>query len=395
MATRQTIPPSRCTPVQGTPMRSDRPLVSVLIPARNEAHNIARCVNSLRAQAGVELEIIVVDDQSTDGTAEVIRGLATDDARVRLCRVTRLPEGWLGKPHALHAGLRSARGTWVLMTDADTYHYPDTLATALDQATTQTLACLSYSPEQECGTFGERLLQPGVFQLLREWFPFRQAQADSHSGAAANGQFLLIRRAVLEAVGGIRSVRNQVLDDVELACRVTAAGFRMTFTCGRRLVRTRMYRSLGECWRGWAKNLYPLCCRAGDSLLAFSGRTLTLDILPAVALLVLGTGFLLLGEPELLVPAAGCASWLAGRMLWLGYCWQSLGFPARHAWYAPLTGLLLITLLWYSFYRHMVRGTVEWKDREYRLADRSHERSMPHGTPAAHNRRSHGSPHRS
>src|ERR1700747_1341954 len=172
------VPPSR------------RPSVSVIVPARNEEASLRACLESLLVQVGIEFEIIVVDDGSTDGT----RAIAQSFPDVRVITPGRLPPGWTGKNNAVAAGAREARGEWLLFTDADTVHKPGSLARAVAEADQHGATLLSYSPEQEVHGFWEKAVMPVIFAELAATYPPTKVNDPASRLAAANGQYLMISR---------------------------------------------------------------------------------------------------------------------------------------------------------------------------------------------------------
>jgi glycosyltransferase involved in cell wall biosynthesis len=229
----------------------ERPLVSVIVPARNEELSLGACLRSLVAQAGVACEIIVVDDGSTDGT----RAIAASFRGVRVLEARPLPPGWLGKANACQTGADAARGDWLLFTDADTVHRPGSLAHALEEARQQGAALLSYSPGQDVRGLFQRVLMPLVFAELACTYRPAEVSCPDSPVAAANGQFLLITRFAYDQVGGHAAVASHLLEDVALARAVKRAGHKLFFRYGGDVVRTRMYRSFAQMREGWTKNL--------------------------------------------------------------------------------------------------------------------------------------------
>src|SRR5450755_4714470 len=167
------------------------PEVSIVVPARNEEVNIAACIESLAAQTGIAFEIIVVDDNSTDRTREIAQSFAG----VRVISPGFLPVGWTGKNNAMTAGAKTARTNWLLFTDADTVHLPGSLARAMEEARQQQADLLSYSPEQIVVTFCERAVMPVIFAELAAHYPLLKIRQRASNMAAANGQYILVRRA--------------------------------------------------------------------------------------------------------------------------------------------------------------------------------------------------------
>ncbi|HTL70486.1 MAG TPA: glycosyltransferase [Candidatus Eisenbacteria bacterium] len=230
------------------------PPVSVIVPARDEEKNIARCLESLFLQSYRGFEIVVVDDRSSDRTPEILERLrAASPVPMRVVRIEKLPPGWTGKNHAMTAGSKAAGGEWLLFTDADTTHTPQSLSTALAVAVAERADFLTLAPETESHSFWEKTVQPLAVGSLALWFNPVKVN-DAKSGVTlANGQFILVKKSAYETVGGNESVKDQVVEDVELAKKFRAAGLVVRFLDGTRLYSTRMYSSLAEIRRGWTR----------------------------------------------------------------------------------------------------------------------------------------------
>jgi glycosyltransferase involved in cell wall biosynthesis len=350
----------------GAGQGSGLPLVSVIVPARNEEQCLGRCLQSLVAQPGVSFEVLVVDDGSTDGT----RALADSFPQVQVMEAGPLPPGWTGKNHAAWQGAQRARGRWLLFTDADTVHEPGSLAAAVAEVEQHGAALLSYSPQQEVRGFWERALMPVVFAELATTYPPSQVR-DPHSPlAAANGQYLMIAREAYDAVGGHRAVAGSLLEDVALARRVKESGRALRFRYGGEAVRTRMYRDLSQMWEGWTKNLALLFAHPIRLAAARLAEFLAIAGGLALGAATLAEGRMGLGVAAL-VAAAAVWAWLLRRI-------RRAHFPAA-ANALALFGLpLFAALLLRSHRHHRARGSVEWKGRVY-------SRPAPGGrTAAAH-----------
>ncbi len=226
----------------------------MVIPARNEAASLGACLQSIVAQQGIAFEVVVVDDQSTDATGEIARSFPG----VRVIESAGLPAGWIGKNHAVWLGAQSAKGKWLLFTDADTVHLSGSLRRSVDEAKEFGADLLSYSPKQEVHGFWERALMPVIFAELTRTYRTVDVNDPRSRVAAANGQYLLIRRTVYDWVGGHQAIAGVLLEDVELAKRVKQSGRIIRFRYGGDAVRTRMYRSFAQMWEGWTKNLAVL-----------------------------------------------------------------------------------------------------------------------------------------
>lgn len=339
--------------------------VSAIVPARNEEAVIAACVESLVVQTEIA-EILVIDDQSSDHTAEIVRSLSTRYPKVKLLEATELPPGWVGKSNAVWIGAREAYGEWLLLTDADAVHAPDSAAKALSIATESGAALVSFSPQQLMETWYEKAVIPYVFIRLSSRFRFVDVNDPRKSAAAANGQFILIRRDAYDAVGGHASISGEVLEDVALAGRVKAAGYRIWFGSGKGIVRVRMYRSFAALWEGWKKNLYTLMGGDANAVKAEVARAL-LPILLALLAAVTVAGV----TESILLATSVLAASLLGILIAYDADLESSGFSARLLAYAIPGRILFAAMLWAAYRSHR-SGRLEWKGRAY-----------PAGTPRA------------
>ena len=339
--------------------------VSAVVPARNEEESIAACVESLAVQKEIS-EILVIDDQSSDRTAEIVRSLAAKYSKVKLLEAGELPAGWVGKNHAVWTGAKEAGGEWLLFTDADAVHAGDSAAKALAIAAENDAALVSFSPEQVMESWYEKAVIPYVFTRLNKRFRFADVNDPTHMVAAANGQFILIRRDAYDAVGGHASVAGEVLEDVALAERVKAAGCRLWFGSGKGIVRVRMYRTFATMWEGWKKNLFTLMGGTRESMWSEVRGALfsiSMALLSAIGVLPMTRSPLF------------AAVVLANGLLWPqiahGIELKSNDLPIHLAIYGVPGRILFAALLWASYRSHR-NGRLEWKGREY-----------PAGTPRA------------
>lgn len=202
-------------------------------------------------------ELLVVDDRSTDATAQVVASLALGDARLRLVRGEALPPGWYGKPWACVQGYRAARGEIVVFTDADTRHAPELLEHAVGALQLERADLLTISPRQLCLTFWERLVMPQIWLLLGlRYHPRRVNRATRPRDIIANGQFIMVTRAAYEAAGTHEAVRGEVAEDLALAQTFLRHGLKVYFAFAEPLMETRMYQGLTHLIEGWSKNVY-------------------------------------------------------------------------------------------------------------------------------------------
>jgi chlorobactene glucosyltransferase len=341
------------------------PLVSVVIPARDEARNIEPCVRSILAQSWRILEVIVVDDRSADGTGDIARRIAADDPRVRVVRSPELPVGWFGKQWACHNGALAARGTIFVFTDADTRHGPELLARSMNAMREREADLFSVGGAQVMETFWERLLQPHIFALLisRYGNTERISRSTNPWSKIANGQYMLMKREAYAATGGHEAVRSHVAEDLRMAQEWCRQGYSVQIVEGFNHLSTRMYHGFGEIARGWGKNLYA----AGRDTLPLGqvGRAVLRFVFPLPAFWEI-------------VPAAVAVAALAGAVPPAAGAWGVACYSAsaaywlviHHAMRAPLAYALLHPLASVAIFGIFTRaawkgGRVEWKGRAY------------------------------
>jgi glycosyltransferase involved in cell wall biosynthesis len=325
--------------------------VTAIVPARNEEPVIAACVESLAQQPEIT-EIIVVNDESSDRTAEIVQGLMAKIPHLKLLEIRGVPAGWLGKNYAVSSGATQATGSWLLFTDADAEHQPGAVQRALDLAKEKGAALVSFSPEQVTQRWYEKALIPFVYCRLAKYFSFDAVNDPASDAAAANGQFLMIRRDAYGAIGGHAGIAGEVLEDVALARRVKSAGFRLWFASGAGIVRVRMYRSFAAMWQGWKKNLFLLV--GGKPSAVFREMY---DVFPWIPFLVILAG--------LKIPiAVFLGVWLLiFRQISYGSELRRNHFPFSLIFYY-VPGMFLYTGVLWASYRSHAKGKVEWKGRE-------------------------------
>lgn len=268
-------------PTEGD-LPSPPPLISVLLPVRNEERNVAGCLEALLQQDYPRLEILVLDDDSSDRTAEIAAEFAARDARIRLLKGAALPFGWHGKAFACHQLAREARGEWLLFIDADVRPAPNAVSASLRAALREKGDLLTYLPYLVTGTFWEKVLMPMVAFFPFFLLPMRQITHSRNTlFSMAFGPFMLFRASTYWKIGGHAAVRQQITEDMALGRLVKQRGGRLLLLDGTRVVAVRFYHNLGEIWRGLAKSAYG-----------------ALDI-PLVGWLgILGAGFLIFVEPN-------------------------------------------------------------------------------------------------
>lgn len=235
------------------------PLISILIPARNEERNIAACVESLLKQDYPSFEILVLDDSSSDNTAAIIESMAAGDPRVRLLRGKPLADGWAGKPFACTQLAAAARGDWLLFTDADTVHAPNMLSSALAYSHSHKLSLLSGFPMQRTVSFSQRTVIPVIYFILLSLLPLWWLQGLSKPRPGfAFGQFLFFKADDYRAMGGHEVVRSRIVEDLWLGLETVRRGKRQGAVDLSQVVTCRMYTGLGELYHGINKIFYSM-----------------------------------------------------------------------------------------------------------------------------------------
>jgi glycosyltransferase involved in cell wall biosynthesis len=361
-----------------TSANKPRMRLSVVVPARNEAAALGECLRSLVEQSeagfelGVEWELIVVDDDSTDGTREIAREVERKGVVVISAPALDQSErgGFTGKTNACWAGAQCALshgdGEWFLFTDADTMHEAGDLSRALHEAKKYGAALLSYSPRQIVTGFWQRAVMPLVFSELASAYPPKQVSDPASRVAAANGQFLLVEREAYFSVGGHRVVGQEILEDVALARKIKRARHGVRFRYAPDALASRMYRTLPEMVEGWTKNLALLFPQA---LLLAAWRALDLVLLFGLPVLALLLPMVAMGLPPSRLMLAAVLLWL----LWLRTLFRFYGrvarsnFPAADVAISILGVPMFCWLLLRSHLHHRVSKSVDWKGRRYRV----------------------------
>lgn len=236
------------------------PLISILVPARNEESDIVTCLESLRGQDYPNYEILILDDNSSDNTADIVERIAAKDPRVRLLRGKPLPGGWTGKCFACHQLASEARGSWLLFTDADTIHAPGMLSSALAYAYNNSLSMLSGFPLQRTDSFSQRVVVPVMYFIILSWFPLWWLQKGSRRPrpGLAIGQFLFVSAPAYHEIGGHEAVKSHILEDVWLGFEMARHNKQQAVVDLSQVVACRMYEGLSDLWEGFTKWMYSV-----------------------------------------------------------------------------------------------------------------------------------------
>ena len=354
--------------VTPAPPPPDAPFISACVPARNEERNIRACVESILAQDYPNFEVIVLDDRSTDTTNEILIDIAARSARLKIIHGSDLPKGWAGKPHALFQASAAARGDWLCFVDADTFLSSETLSSCYAKAIETNADMFTIMTFQILGSFWEKVVMPIVMTALSVGFSPRKTNDPTSKDAIANGQFILIKRSVYDAIGGHKSVKDQIVEDKAIAEQVKWSGYRLIVANGYSIAKTRMYTSLPEMWEGWTKNIY-----------------LGLSDQPSLMLLGAFGAFLLLVAALILPlwPLLGIfwylhgGGWLALMVILKSLVFWSIAIYARarvavgmriSPWYAltfPMGAAVFAAMMFASAWKVVSGKGVTWKGRLY------------------------------
>lgn len=343
---------------------ADAPRVTVIVPARNESRNIAACVHSILASDYPDLEVIVVNDHSSDETATIASAIADEDARLIVLDNPELPPGWFGKQWACQTGAGAASGEILIFMDADARASSDLVTRSVNGMLRTRADFYSVLGRQEMVTFWERLIQMQVFTVLMTRFGGTEIvnRATSASAKIANGQYLMVHRAVYDEFGGHALVRGYVAEDLMLAQRYFELGKKTVLVAGMSQLSTRMYTSLRELIGGWRKNLFA----GGRHSMPFGPRA------AGITPLLLPLPFLMQLAPPVLLVVAGVLQlhtlllWaevttILSLVTWLAY-YRIARVPMRYALLYPIGAAFTL----YIALAAVVRGSrVEWKGREY------------------------------
>jgi cellulose synthase/poly-beta-1,6-N-acetylglucosamine synthase-like glycosyltransferase len=341
-------------------------MVSIIVPGKDEEGNIRAALETLQAQDYASFEVIVVDDRSRDRTAAVAREVAAADPRVHVIQVRELPPGWFGKPHAMHAGAGEARGEWLLFVDADCRQAPHSVRAGVNFLTANGGDMLSLWPILEMHGFWEHAVQTVAGSVLVAWFRPGWVNDPRRRTAFANGQYILIRRATYEAVGGYEAIRNELVEDIAMARRVKKAGHRLFNAVGEDIFTTRMYDSLGAMYRGWTR-IYCGGFRTPLWLVVVMVLTALFTLVPfaalATAAVMMAAGDA--GGPTLLTFALSALSVLFA----LATMRQLFILGRANPWYLVFYPLAAVLVLWFeagAMMRSLGLSRVTWRGTSYK-----------------------------
>ncbi len=345
------------------------PFISVCVPARNEEQNIRACVEALLAQTYPNFEIIVMDDRSADATSEILRELATHNDKLKIISGSDLPSGWAGKPHALYQAAKSARGDWLCFIDADTFLAPEALTSCYAKAVETDADLFTIMTFQIAKTFWERAVLPLVMTALSVGFSPRKVNDPKRKDAIANGQFIMIKRSVYDAIGRHERVKDRIVEDKAISELVKWNGYRLIVADGMQVARTRMYTSFATLWEGWTKNIY-LGLRDQRGLMALGAFAALVSVISAVFMPLwplLGFfwyfhngAWMAIG---IIVESLTVWAYLIFIRAWVAY---KMNIPRWYALTTPLGAAIFAAMMFTSTWKVLSGQGVTWRGRKYK-----------------------------
>lgn len=343
----------------------ESPLISIIIPARDEARNIRNCMESLQRQTYPRWEMIVVNDHSTDSTPNIVAELASGDPRISLLNSKPLPPDWVGKSHAMAQGADQAKGDWLCFIDADTFASPELLASTFAEAYFNKADLISILTTQELKSFWENVISSVAFAGCALVYDFDRINDPGTPDAMAIGQFILVRRKVYEDLGGHHTLHDSILEDRAIAEMVKHAGHRILLKDGRGLARTRMYTSFKEIWESWVKTIYPGLRDQPWMLVVIAGALLLGACIFPLWWFGALAGWILSGNP-----LAGLV-FLEAAIFWIYFLreatddFASFGISRWYALTVPLGLFIFGAMMLDSYFRSLSGHGLTWKGRTY------------------------------
>ncbi len=338
---------------------SNPPRLSVCVPARNEERGVEACLHSLLNQNYPNFEVIAIDDHSTDRTGDIIRNLAQENSRLKVLKAADLPEGWLGKPFALHQAFKVTQGEYLLFTDADPVFKPTALNTAVHVMRERDLDVLTLMPKAEFGSFWERAVQPVIFGFIASLTRFKNVNDPDHRSAMGFGAFLMFRRSAYEKIGGHEAGKSDVLEDVLIAKRAKRAGLKLFVADAKQLFSIRMYFGLKEIWFGWEKNMFlamkKSVLKATYNVAVVLGFVFTPYIILAINIFE-QIGWLWIGMAVVGVILVSAAAYKT--------C-DEMELHRNNAVLFPMGALVMAAIMANSMFHTLVRKKTKWRGRVY------------------------------
>lgn len=347
----------RLKPIPG-PLPSS-PFVSVCVPARNEERDLGACLDSLLKQDYPQFEVIAVDDNSTDSTADIIRNREANHSNLVFLSGKTLPQDWFGKPYALHQASQSARGEYLLFTDADPVFRPFALTSAMHYMIKNELDVLTLMPGAVFGSFWERAIQPVVFGFIGLLTRFKKINSADHKNSMGIGAFILIKRQVYDRIGGHEGVKQKIVEDIELVKNAKRGGFKIAIADGKDIFSIRMYHSLQEIWQGWKKNLFIAMNKSVSRTLYYMVVIPCFMVTPYLVFI-----YNLWGRAHFVLTGLSLLGLIMVLTAEAKLC-QELRLNERNILLLPLGAIMMSMLMLHSMIQIQLKGHSRWRGRNY------------------------------
>ncbi|TWT57498.1 putative glycosyltransferase EpsJ [Thalassoglobus neptunius] len=334
--------------------------ISVIVPARDEELDLANGLDSILAQQNVDLEVIVINDHSSDRTGEIADEYASRDSRVTVIHDPPLPKGWLGKANAMEHGRLIAQHAWIVLTDADVVHSPECFATAIQTAQDDQLDMLSLGPRFDFHSFWENVLLPHALIAGVVHFLFQNVNSDSSPHAAGAGAFILLQKKALEEIGAMDCIKTEMLDDVSIANRVRQSGLRVRLWLAPELLRVRLFKGNHHAFWGLTKNILGVVPRDWMALFAMWLPIFMYWIPIATAVVGIVQG-------NLLMTVSGIATYVIQALLLIPAT-QLCTLRFAKALCFPLAAFPIICTFSSALIHRWKRNAVHWRGRTIELS---------------------------
>jgi len=368
--------PHLTTKSPGTTLEN-APSVSIIIPTRNESKRISHCIETLKAQTYPKLETIIIDD-SNDNTIDAIKNIVGNDKRFQIVKQKKLQPGWVGKPFALQQGSKIAKGDWLIFIDADTYYHPVLVERVVEYALKNKLDMLSLAPQHVCKSFWEKMIQPIFLGAILGLSPLAKVNDPNSKISFASGPFIMINHSIFDSVGGYRTIKGFIADDIEIAKLVKTSGFKLGIVNAQSLMSLRMYEKFSDIWEGWSKNSFlgfvqkrEVKSKLMQILIFFAVLFLIFDFLILPFATIIGALFTLLvlrSLPSLYFLLLPLATWVISVVALM---YVQKVYHIDRAWYSPLTlafgGIIAMGIFANSALKTISGKGVIWKGRVYAI----------------------------
>ena len=332
-----------------------QPLISVLVPMRNEERNVNNCIQMLKNLSYENLEIIIYEDQSTDQTFPLLQQAIGQDTRFQILPGIPLKKGWVGKVHACHQLRQHAKGDYLCFVDADVTLHPDVLSYSLERAIHKQAALITGFPKFSYTNWLDQLVIPMMHFIVYVHLPIALANFTKvPTTSAANGTFMFFKTDSYDQIGGHQAVKQSLIEDIQIARTMKKNGHRVLLANVTDYVSCKMYETSKETWEGFSKNMFA---GIGQSIPLAMGITAFYAFFYVMPLLYLVYG-IISWDPLFMVP-------YALTVVHRAICDRKSKTPLYYSFFVPLSSVLLLVILWRSVYLSGNGKAYTWKGRSY------------------------------